>query len=217
MASEALTTSAPHVGRVVEGFRSLKVAALLQIVAWILGIASIVSLFGALLGGALLKPEALLAGGLASVVLMLIVLILVIVSVYKYLLASAKSFAEWKPEEFSTPRKLLKVGLLYGAIITLVGLLVLAGGIASMQLPPLLAGGAIALVGGILFLIGWIGYIIFLLRLRGAFKSTILLVAAILAILSIVLGGVLNFIAWILTYIEASSLEKKVASGTIQV
>jgi len=97
---EESTTSAPHVGRVVKGFRSLKVATSLQVIAWILALASVVPLFEALSVRALLMPEtllrpgALLVGGLASAVLMLTALVLVIVSVYKYLLASIESFAE---------------------------------------------------------------------------------------------------------------------------
>lgn len=78
------------------------------------------------------------------------------------------------------------------------------------------SGVAIAVIGGILFLIGYIGNIIYFFKLRDVFNSSIFLVAAILLILGIFVG-ILQFIAWILIFIETKSIESKISSGAIQI
>ncbi|MEM4613964.1 MAG: hypothetical protein QXJ56_08445, partial [Ignisphaera sp.] len=83
--------------------------------------------------------------------------------------------------------------------------------------PGIAFGGlAIAVIGGILFLIGYIGNIIYFFKLKDVFNSTIFLVAAILLIIGIFIG-ITQFIAWILTFVETRSIESKISSGAIQI
>jgi len=107
---------------VLEGLRNLKSASLFQIIAWILSLIAIVVFvvgwitaiiqsiktfitFGAYPGG--------IFGGfiglglvVAELILSIIGITLSIISVF-YLLSSVKKFVDWKPIDFSTPRKLL--------------------------------------------------------------------------------------------------------------
>jgi len=205
-------------GVVVDGLRKLKLAALLQIIAAILAGVSAIMLLELL--GSLLFPvpghraigfRIIAIAGIWWIALAVVALILAIVGIYLYLLPSAKRFASWRSEEFSTPSQLMGIGYLWGAIVLLIALLIVAVGAVSLTSGMVLGGAVLVIVGGILLLIGWIGNLIYFFRLRDAFNSTLFLVAAILLIISIFVP-ILGFIAWILTYVEADSLEKKIAT-----
>ncbi len=214
---------------VLEGLRNLKSASLFQIIAWILSLIAIVVFvvgwitaiiqsiktfitFGAYPGG--------IFGGfiglglvVAELILSIIGITLSIISVF-YLLSSVKKFVDWKPIDFSTPRKLL-IGYLYGVIILLIGIVVAAvllfTGIPSLALTM----GVAFTVGGLIFLfVGWIGLIILFFRLKDVFNSSLFLIAGILVALFIAV--IPQLVAWILVYVETSTLEKKIESGLIQ-
>jgi len=165
-----------------------------------------------------LNLEAILAAvGLTWVITMFIAVILAFIAVFTYLVPSAGDLAEWRPDEFSTPSKLMKIGYIGGLALVVIAVLSLI--VAVPAEATLIVLGAIGLVilGGVLALIGWIGNIIYLFKLNGVFKETLFLVAAILLIISIFIAGVLAFIAWILIYVGAGSVEKKIVSGEIQI
>jgi len=149
----------------------------------------------------------ILAGGAVSLALMFVALFLMALAVFRYLLGSASRFAEWRPEEFSTPRRLLEIGYLYGTLVMLIGVPLLFVAIGALFI----------LVGLVLFFIGWIGQVIYFFRLRSTFDSAMFLAAGILTILSIFSLGILQFVVWILVFLEAGYLENRVASATIQI
>lgn len=240
---------------VVEGLRKLKTAALLQIVAEVLGVAlilviaftAVASILHFVTGGI---QEAFLQWAILAILVPLIVIVvaiivLVIISIYAYLLPSAKRFAKWRPGEFSTPLTLLRIGYVWGAVVLLVALAIIFTGIGvGLAIGGLEAGLltiavvvrvglALVFIAIIMFFIGFVGNIVYLFRLSSVFHSTQFQVAAILTIVDIVLSAlvivpfigfalsciesILSFIVWILIYIEAGSLEKKVLQGLVQV
>jgi len=136
--------------------------------------------------------------------------ILVVVAVYGYLLPSAKQFASWRPGEFSTASKLIRIGFVWGVVILIIAL--------ALTLTIVLAfvGIALGIIGGILFLIGKVGIIILFFKLRDAFNSTLFLVVAILAIIGMFIP-ILDFIAWILVLVGSSSIKSRILSEAIQV
>ena len=202
---DAQQVSAPSPARdiVVEALDKLRMASLLLIIATIMAAVASFSMLGALFTGNII---AALAGSAVVIVVAIIGFILVLVSVYGYLLPSVNQFATWKPEEFSTARTLIKVGYIAGPIIMIIGLATIF----------IVIGLGLIVIGGILLLVGEIGVIILLFKLRDAFNSTLFLVAAILAIIGIFIP-ILDFIAWILVFIESNSVKSKVLAGTIPV
>jgi hypothetical protein len=201
----AQQSSAPSPARdiVVEALDKLRMASLLLIIATIMAGAVSFSMLGALLTGNIF---AVLAGSVAVIAVAIIGFIIILVSVYGYLLPSVNQFATWRPQEFSTARTLIRVGYIAGPILMIIGLATIF----------ILIGIALIVVGGILLLVGEIGVIILLFKLRDAFNSTLFLVAAILAILGIFIP-LLGFIAWILVFVESGSVKSKILAGSIQV
>jgi hypothetical protein len=94
-------------------------------------------------------------------------ILVVVVAVYGHLLPSAKQFASWRPGEFSTASKLIRIGFVWGVVILIIAL--------ALTLTIVLAfvGIALGIIGGILFLIGKVGIIILFFKLRDAFNSTL--------------------------------------------
>jgi len=207
MGVQQASAPSPAKDIVVKALDKLRMASLLLIIATIIAGAASFLMLGALLG-ALFTGNiiATLAGSVVVIAVAIIGYIIILVSVYGYLLPSANQFATWKPQEFSTARTLIKVGYIAGPILAIIGFATLF----------ILIGIALIVVGGILQLIGDIGVIILLFKLRDAFNSTLFLVAAILAILGIFIP-LLDFIAWILVFIESGSVKSKVLAGTIPV
>jgi hypothetical protein len=203
------SSAQPATSIVLEGLRKLRTAALLQIIAVVIATAASFSALGALLTG---NALAILAAGASTIALALIAIVLLLVAVYAFLLPSAKSFASWRPAEFSTPSKLLRIGFLWGLVVVLIALLL------ALTVILVLVALALAVVGVILVIIGWVGLIIYFFKLRDAFNSTLFLVAAILTILVIVpvVGGILGFIAWILVLVESGTIMKRIESGEIK-
>jgi hypothetical protein len=195
---------------VLNGLRELRAAALLQIAASILvGISGFMQLpfpFN-------FEP---LAVGLSRSVLLVVAMMLAIISVYFYLLPSAEQFSLQKPEEFSTPSKLMRAGYLGGATLILLSNLITIVGVTTMGSSgslgtnlAILGSLALAITGGIMLLAGLIGIIIYFLRLKDMFNSTPFLITAILLAASVLIP--IGFIAWILAFAEASLLEKKIS------
>lgn len=198
---------------VLSALSKLRMASLLLVIATLITVASSLSLLTTLFT---FNIVAMLAMGAGVLVAILIGLVLIVVGVYVFLLPSAKQFATWRPTEFSTASKLLRIGYIWGVAILILALLVIIAGAVSLNLGIVFGGLAIAVIGGILFLIGYIGNIIYFFKLKDVFNSTIFLVAAILLIIGIFIG-ITQFIAWILAFVEARSIESKISSGAIQI
>jgi hypothetical protein len=148
-----------------------------------------------------------------------IAMILAIISVYVYLLSSAEQFAPREPERFLTSSKLMRIGYLAGAPLIIVAAL------GMIAYPPVFL--VLVAAGLILFFIGLVGIAMYFLGLRDIFNSTPFLIAAILMITASVFMPILacafellaifiimpifGFAAWINAFIEAGSLEKRIA------
>lgn len=198
---------------VLSALSKLRIASLLLVIATLITVASSLSLLTTLFT---FNIVAMLTMGAGVLVAILIGLVLIVVGVYVFLLPSAKQFATWRPTEFSTASKLLRIGYIWGVAILILALLAIIAGAVSLN-PGIAFGGlAIAVIGGILFLIGYIGNIIYFFKLKDVFNSTIFLVAAILLIIGIFIG-ITQFIAWILAFVETRSIESKISSGAIQI
>ncbi|MEM2221094.1 MAG: DUF973 family protein [Ignisphaera sp.] len=198
---------------VLSALSKLRIASLLLVIATLITVASSLSLLTTLFT---FNIVAMLTMGAGVLVAILIGLVLIVVGVYVFLLPSAKQFATWRPTEFSTASKLLRIGYIWGVAILILALLAIIAGAVSLNLGIAFGGLAIAVIGGILFLIGYIGNIIYFFKLKDVFNSTIFLVAAILLIIGIFIG-ITQFIAWILAFVETRSIESKISSGAIQI
>ncbi|MEM2528251.1 MAG: DUF973 family protein [Ignisphaera sp.] len=198
---------------VLSALSKLRMASLLLVIATLITVASSLSLLTTLFT---FNIVAMLTMGAGVLVAILIGLVLIVVGVYVFLLPSAKQFATWRPTEFSTASKLLRIGYIWGVAILILALLAIIAGAVSLNLGIAFGGLAIAVIGGILFLIGYIGNIIYFFKLKDVFNSTIFLVAAILLIIGIFIG-ITQFIAWILAFVETRSIESKISSGAIQI
>jgi hypothetical protein len=203
MVAQQLSAPSPARDIVVEALDKLRMASLLLIIATIMVAVASFSMLGALFTGNIF---AVLAGGVAVIAVAIIGFIIILVSVYGYLLPSVNQFATWRPQEFSTARTLIRVGYIAGPILMIIGLATIF----------IVIGFALIVIGGILLLVGEIGVIILLFKLRDAFNSTLFLVAAIFAILGIFIP-LLDFIAWILVFVESGSVKSKILAGSIQV
>lgn len=198
---------------VLAALSKLKTASMLLIIATLIASIASLSLLSIVFT---FNIAAIVAAGLGTLAAALVGLILIIVAVYAFLLPSAKQFTRWRPTEFSTPSKLLRIGYIWGVAILVIALLIMIIGAATMNLLIVFSGIGIAIIGGILFLIGYIGNIVYFFKLKDAFNSTIFLVAAILLIIGIFIG-ITQFIAWILAFVETRAIESKITSGAIQI
>jgi len=201
---------------VLSGLRKLKTGSLLIVVAVIILGGSLLALLGSIFT---FNVDVVVATLLSWMLLSLIALVLTLVAVYAYLVPSAWSLAKWKPEEFSVISNLLVIGYIGGLVSTLLALVLLIAdvtGITGGSIVVLLLIIVLAIAGVILIFIGWIGNVVYFLKLRDAFNSSTFLVAGILLVLSPLIP-LLSIITWILTYIEASSLEKKLISGLMKI
>ncbi|MCS7112033.1 MAG: DUF973 family protein [Ignisphaera sp.] len=215
--SETTTLNSKQREEIVAALSKLRIASLLQIIATLIIAASSLSLLGAaFLLSTMEVPIARIGVFIGVFMAILVGLVMIIVAVYAFLLPSAKQLAKWKPAEFSTASKLLRIGYIWGAAILILALLLIIAGAISINLGTVIGGLAVAIIGGILFLLGYIGNIVYFFKLRDTFNSTTFLVAAILLIIGIFIH-LLQFIAWILAFIEARNIEGRISSGLIQI
>jgi len=216
MESTSHTEFSPAMSAVLSGLRKLKTGSLLIVVAVVILGGSLLALLGSIFT---FNVDVVVATLLSWMLLSLIALVLTLVAVYAYLVPSAWSLAKWKPEEFSVISNLLVIGYIGGLVSTLLALVLLIAdvtGITGGSIVVLLLIIVLAIAGVILIFIGWIGNVVYFLKLRDAFNSSTFLVAGILLVLSPLIP-LLSIITWILTYIEASSLEKKLISGLMKI
>jgi hypothetical protein len=196
---------------VLSGFRKLKVAALMIVTSILLGSAPLLIVLGSLFT---FNVDVVVSVILSYIALVFVALILLLAAVYAFLLPSSRTMAVWRPEEFSTVYSLLVAGYAGGLVSTVIALIILvldAIGVTSGDPIVVLLVVLLLVLGIVLFIVGWIGNIAYFLKLRDVFNSSVFLVAGILLIIPL-----LSIISWILTYIEASSIEKKILIGQIK-
>jgi hypothetical protein len=196
---------------VLSGVRKLKVAALMIVTSILLGSAPLLAVIGSLFT---FNVDVVVSVILSYIALVFVALILLLAAVYAFLLPSSRTMAVWRPEEFSTVYSLLVAGYAGGLVSTVIALIILvldAIGVTSGDPIVVLLVVLLLVLGIVLFIVGWIGNIAYFLKLRDVFNSSGFLVAGILLIIPL-----LSIISWILTYIEASSIEKKILIGQIK-
>jgi hypothetical protein len=196
---------------VLSGVRKLKVAALMIVTSILLGSAPLLAVLGSLFT---FNVDVVVSVILAYIALVFVALVSLLAAVYAFLLPSSRTMAVWRPEEFSTVYSLLLAGYAGGLVSTVIALIMLvldAIGVTSGDPIVVLPVVLLLVIGIVLFIVGWIGNIAYFLKLRDVFNSSVFLVAGILLIIPL-----LSIISWILTYIEASSIEKKILIGQIK-
>jgi hypothetical protein len=191
--------------------RKLRVASLLVVVALVIGATPLLVVLGSLFT---FNVDVVASAVFSWIILVVVALVLGLVAIYAYLIPSAQGLAELKPEEFQTVSSLLVVGYVGGLLTTLLAVVLLAldfTGVTGRS--PLVALLVVVLLvaGAVLLTVGWIGNIAYFLKLRDVFNSSAFLVAGVLLIIPL-----LSIISWILTYVEASSIERKILTGQIK-
>ncbi|MEM1661565.1 MAG: DUF973 family protein [Desulfurococcaceae archaeon] len=106
------------------------------------------------------------------------------------LISGASSLARADPE-FSTASNLISIGYICGIILLVLGILTLI----------ILIGVLLLVLSFIFLLIGNIGLILLCFKLHDRFKDALYMVAGILFIIGIFVGGVVSFVGWILLYV----------------
>ncbi len=206
----------------VEAFENLRSAGMLMTIAFILylvgAIAGAGTVFAALSPG-IHHPSAMLFAGLGAIGLLvgcaIVGLILGLIALFAKLIPGASKLAQYNPSEFATPSKLIKIGLVGLFILLLIAFVLLGGAVAMRSLGLLWGALAIIAIAAILGLLGFIGLVLLCFRINGRFGSGTFLAAGILFIISIFLGGLLSFIAWILVWAGAGTLKSKAQRGEI--
>ncbi|MEM1641977.1 MAG: hypothetical protein QXI85_04215 [Desulfurococcaceae archaeon] len=139
-------------------------------------------------------------------VMMIVAGIIVLIGLWKDFLPGVDVLASVNPE-FSTSRRLLRLGYFWGIILAIV----------SIPLLIILIGFITLVISGILILLGHIGLIVLAFKLKDLEGETLYLVIGILAILGIFFS-ILIAVALILLYIAlGSSIAKRQKLSTLQV
>lgn len=196
----------------IEGLSKLRTGALMLIIAVLIAVAgtlmAIPAMFGALAGG----PAGLVAGLASVLAVVLVGIIIMLVALFAFVVPGASRLAHWNTE-FSSPSKLIRVGLVGGLIVMIIALLILIAGALTLNPGAVLGGLALMVIAGIMSFIGYIGIILLSFRLNKVFGETIFMVAGILFIVGIFVG-ILMFIAWILMFVGlGSAIDKLKAKG----
>ena len=193
---------------VVNAFQRMRKGALMILIAWIfLGIGltiMIVGTFAAVMrgfigGGALVGA---LSGLVLGTVLIVVGAIIALIGFYSDFIPGTSSLAQASPE-FSTASSLIKIGYVWGLILSLVGAI----------LTLLIVGIFILIIGLVFLLIGFVGIIILCFKLNDEYRNVLYLIAGIFFILNIFLGF-LGIVAWILLYVALGDTLRKLQTTT---
>ena len=129
-------------------------------------------------------------------------LVLALIAVYMKLIPAAEDFSAYDAE-FSTASSLIKIGFIVGIILGIVGALTLILGI----------GVVVLMIAYVLIIVGIVGLAILCFKINDKLGSGVFIAAGILFIISIIpFLLILAFIGWILVYVEASTLLRKVTT-----
>jgi hypothetical protein len=185
-------TPPPSGASYAEAYRLMREGALLLIISSLLVGVGIVLLYFSIIPVAFAGFEAVLGLVIALIVLLIIGGVIALIGLWGKFIPGVEKLAVINPE-FGTSRTLIKIGLLWGIILLIVGAITLIIPIGLFRL-------FIIIIAGILLLIGYIGLIILGFKLNELEKNTLYLVAAILFIIGIFIG-IASFVGWILLYV----------------
>ncbi|MEM2008117.1 MAG: DUF973 family protein [Ignisphaera sp.] len=198
----------------IEGLRKLRTGAIIFIVATLLVGATLIVAISAILATAFAEGETGVLMGLTTVLGLAIVgFILNLVGLFGFMIPGVSKLVKWN-EKFSTSSKLLKIGYGGGIVLLLIAIIIILAGAFALNPGIILGGLALAVIGGIVLFIGYIGLIILSFKLNDIFKVTSLMVAGILFVIGIFVG-ILQFVAWILMFVGLGSAIEKLESGSV--
>lgn len=202
---------------VVNALRLMREGLLLIFVSWILLGVGVMTIFMGLLmavtGGpprtitdmrTLIQIHLPVWGFILGVILLPVGAVLALVGFYSKFIPGAGNLARANPE-FTTSSTLIKIGYLWGLVLTIVGVV----------LTVFLVGIFLVLAGVILIVLGYIGVVIMCFKLNDIYRNTLYLVAGILFIIAI-LVPVLGAISWILLYVALGDTINKIQTATPQ-
>ncbi len=208
----------------LEGLVKLRRASILMIIASIIGAAASIAVISMIFGMLAIHPampsppSSIIGVVVAGVVIWLISAILQLIAVFAYLVPSFRKLKEYDTASFGTSSTLITIGYIGGTVLLIISIVVIFASLLARSLGGIMGGEMIIFVSIILLLIGYIGIIIGCFKLRDHFQETLFLAAGILFIVALVLsfipyirtvGGILEFIAWIILYVATGSAIRK--------
>jgi hypothetical protein len=185
-------TPPPSGASYAEAYRLMREGALLLIISSLLVGVGIVLLYFSIIPAAFAGFKVVLGLVIALIVLLIIGGVIALIGLWGKFIPGVEKLAVINPE-FGASRTLIKIGLLWGIILLIVGAITLIIPIGLFRL-------FIIIIAAILLLIGYIGLIILGFKLNELEKNTLYLVAAILFIIGIFIG-IASFVGWILLYV----------------
>ncbi len=219
----------------VSGLRKIKDAALLNIISYILVAAFYIIAFYSIMT---FPPASLIIG----FIVLIVASILSLIALFAFLIPGFEDLRDYDPSNFNTSCILIKIGFAGGLILVIVAIALvfylISIGVSiytithpmfymhhtftvNVAISETYVGNMLILIGIVellfiislvLLLIGYVGLIIGMFKLKDVTGEDLFLAAAILFIISIFLP-ILDFIAWILTYIGAGEAVKRVKEG----
>ncbi len=191
-----------------EGLQKLKTASILYIISALLtGLVPTLML----LGGFSFGKVGIMAGGIGMLVAAIVGAILGLVALFAFLVPAFTHLRNSDPSMFGTAATLVKIGYAVGFILFIIGLALVISAIFTLNPGMVFGGLGLFVIGAIFLLIGLVGLIIGMFRLKDKTGETLFLVAGILFIIGIFLG-ILQFVAWILVFVAANSTLNKLSS-----
>ncbi len=161
-------------------------------------------------------PPALILATLTIFFCAIAILVLVLVATYAKLLPGAKALAQYNPDEFGTASTMIRVGYIAGPLIGILALVLLIIGAVIQNSAIVFSGLGIGIAAIILLFIGFIGLVILCFKINSVFESSMFLAAGILFIVGIFVA-ICDLIAWILVYVGASEILRKVQRGELKI
>jgi len=178
-----------HLRIAVRGLTILKSASIYLLISHILGLTGLIAIY---VTYGFTIPFNVHRIGVFEIAIIIISLILAIIGLYVGVVSACEEFKKYDSESFSTPTTLIRIGLIYGAILFIFGLILI------LSIGRILIG-----IACILIIIGWIGLIILMFRLSDEFDESFFKIAGVLFILSIIIS-ILSVIGWVLVYMGSS-------------
>ena len=190
----------------VDAYRSMREGALYLIIAFLLVSVGTIAVLPSLFPALSIRPLGLEAPLVSFVVLAILVIIggiVGLVGLWGKFVPGVRRLAELSPE-FETSSTLIRVGLLWGIIVMMIGAVLLL----------VIVGIFVMIAAAILMILGYVGLIMLMFKLHDVEKSGLYLAAGILFIIGIFVP-IASFIAWILLYAAlGESIRKAGAAPT---
>ncbi len=214
----------------ISGLKKIERAALLFIIFYILQILFYSTLFSLIIFHSVISLALFLGASIVAV-------IIGFAALFMYLIPGFADLREYDHSRFNTPYTLIRIGIIGGLVLLTIALLlvlylfsisilyvhliyhrfIMAGAysISSFTLYPsniiylIYIAELLIILSNILFIVGYVGIIIGLFRLKDVTGEDLFLVAAILYIVGIFIPFII-FIAWILILVAARDAVKRI-------